>query len=109
MATKIRVECRQCGLDTKLDPDQIQAVAFGNLTDVHTGSYYRFNCPTCGTQTKHADEQIISILRTGGVPIQWKTPAPVRQLPPITWNELLDFHQALQQPGWFQRLTEGAA
>jgi len=59
-------------------------------------SYYSFCCPTCTAEVrKPADDHVVSLLVSGGVPAQvWDLPAEVLEVktgPVITYDDLLDF------------------
>jgi hypothetical protein len=59
-------------------------------------SYYSFCCPTCTDEVrKPADDHVVSLLVSGGVPAQvWELPAEaleVRTGPVLTYDDLLDF------------------
>ncbi len=59
-------------------------------------SYYAFECATCGCEVrKPADEHVVSLLVSGGVPAQvWELPEEVleaRDGPRLTYDDLLDF------------------
>ena len=62
-------------------------------------SYYAFECPSCTSEVrKPADEHVISLLLSGGVPAQvWEVPAEVLEAKPgptLTYDDLLDFARA---------------
>jgi hypothetical protein len=59
-------------------------------------SYYAFSCPTCTDEVrKPADDHVVSLLVSGGVPAQvWELPAEVLETktgPVLTYDDLLDF------------------
>lgn len=89
--TTIKASCPICG-DVSLTPDQVRMV----VCTRPEWSYYAFSCPTCHDEvSKAADEEIVALLVSGGVPLEhWVIPAEA--LEPhtgeaITYDELLDF------------------
>lgn len=113
--TRIRATCPSCG-EVELRPADVLLRrvmdADGDLTDA---SCYRFSCPDCAELVeKPADERIVDLLTTGGVPVEDVRPASDRrprhpEAPdggaPLTADDLLDFHLALQTPDWFDALV----
>jgi hypothetical protein len=101
----IRANCPSCG-----DVDLMACdVTVRLCTDTDQGSY-TFLCPDCRMAVaKPADEQVVDLLVASGVKlVVWTLPAELREShsgSPITYDDLLDFHYAIQQPGWFERLT----
>ncbi len=71
---------------------------------------YGFTCPDCGDYVqKPADERIVRLLLSGGVvPVPVHVPAEVleaREGPPITYDDVLDFHHQMERDDWFEELT----
>jgi hypothetical protein len=101
----IRANCPTCG-----DVDLMSCdVTVRLCADDNQGSYV-FRCPDCEMAVaKAADAQIVDLLVASGVRlVVWALPAELHEPhegPAITYDDLLDFHYAIQQPGWFQRLT----
>jgi hypothetical protein len=62
--------------------------------------------------TKPADPRIIDLLVSSGVRLSvWQLPAELsepREGPPISYDDLLDFHFELQRDGWFDRMASRA-
>lgn len=107
MAT-IRASCPTCG-DVELTSHDVsvQVCASNNQ-----GSY-AFRCPECTVAvSKLAEQRIIDLLVSSGVRLSvWSLPAEmdeVREGDAIDYDDLLEFHQLLQEDGWFERLTEPA-
>jgi hypothetical protein len=80
-----------------------------------------FTCPTCASEVSFPiDEQQDDLLRRLGAqtslrdlamrrhPSMAARMAPARDEPPLTYDDLLDFHQLLQQDDWFEHLLEVA-
>lgn len=115
--TRIRATCPSCG-EVELRPgDVLLRRVVDALGDVSDGTCYRFSCPDCTEVVeKPADERIVDLLTTGGVPIEDVGPAPVDERPAhpevsvggaaLTHDDLLDLHLALQDPAWFQRISD---
>jgi hypothetical protein len=112
--TRIRATCPSCG-EVELRPADVVLRRVTDADgDVSVGSCYRFSCPDCTEVVeKPADERIVSLLTTGGVPVE-EVGEPVEDRPAhpesapggprLTPDDLLDLHLALQQPGWFEDL-----
>lgn len=121
--TRIRATCPVCG-EVELTSEDVQVrVLADDDGDVLEGSIYRFRCPTCETMvTKSADDRIVGLLESGGVPIT-RTQMDVlasdaligAQLPehpeqptagaPFTLNDVIDFHELLEGEDWFVELS----
>lgn len=121
--TRIRATCPSCG-EVDLQPADIRLEIVGDdAVTVSEGSYYAFSCPDCaGTVTKPADDRIARLLRSGGVVVTYRSgsakveadiaraialldhPEGVPVAPPLTLDDLLDFHLLLQSDDWFAQL-----
>lgn len=104
--TKIEATCPRCGTVERTPRDFELAVC-----DDAAASWYAFECPTCDQRIqKHADERVVALLIAEGVsPMRWELPAELaeeREGPPISLDDVLDFHLILEQPDWFARLRE---
>ena len=105
--TWIEANCPTCGT-VEITPDDMELAL---CTNHSPASYYSFICPVCADEIqKHAEERVVELLIAEGVaPAYWTLPAEMledRNGPPLTIDELLDFHLALEQPGWFEALTQ---
>ena len=105
MAT-IRAACPRCG-DVKLRSRDLTVRV---CADADSGTY-TFDCPRCGdVVARDASPRILALLVTAGVHAEvWHQPAEILERPdgpPITADDLLDFHLLLNQDGWFDRLAE---
>jgi hypothetical protein len=94
--TTIKASCPVCG-DVDLTPAQVKLVVCNRIE----WSYYAFLCTGCEDEIrKPADEEIISLLITGGVDAQmWEIPAEALEEhsgPAITYDDVLDFVLALE-------------
>ena len=103
--TTIKATCRECG-EIDLTADKI-LLRIGSSTETNT---YAFTCPVCGEFVeKPADERIVRLLLSGGVmPQLVHVPAEVleaKQGPPINYDDVLAFHELLEQDDWFDHLV----
>ena len=117
--TRIRANCPECG-DVELAPDEMTVeVAHDEDDMVGDGSSYRFVCPDCdSTVRKPADERIVQLLISGGVPLEMGDDRlmpeavghPHPENPPsgpaLTRDDLLDLHLLLEGRDWFEQLAE---
>jgi hypothetical protein len=103
--TTIRAQCPTCG-DVRLTAADLTVRV---CSDDDRGSY-RFRCPGCEAPVaKPASAHIVELLVSSGVPLEmWRRPAELlenRSGPPLTPDDLLDFHVLLQSPDWMDELT----
>ncbi|MBI4729631.1 MAG: hypothetical protein HY775_09065 [Acidobacteria bacterium] len=103
--TTIKALCPKCG-EVELTPDDIEL----RVCTYSPASYYLFECPLCHeTIQKPADDRVVQLLISGGVNATvWELPAEMREThegPPISLDDVLDFHLLLAQPDWFSQLT----
>ena len=102
--TTIRAVCPRCGEVTLTAGDvEVQVCA-----QTQEGSY-TFSCPACTQPVQRdADRRVVQILVSGGVKVRvWELPAELYESktgPPISWDDLLDFHAVLESDSWFERL-----
>ena len=89
--TTIKASCPSCG-EVELTPDDVSLMVCTHAPL----SYYAFDCVGCGFEIrKPADEQVVSLLVSGGVPATvWDLPA--EYLEPkigavLSYDDLLDF------------------
>jgi len=102
--TTIRATCHTCG-EVELTPDDIEL----RVCTHASASYYRFECPLCRTEVqKPADDRVVQLLISGGVTATvWELPDEVQEEragPPLTMDDLLDFHLLLGRHDWFDSL-----
>jgi hypothetical protein len=109
--TTIKATCPRCG-EIGLMPGEIEL-----RVDRSGGgaSFYAFTCPSCLDMVrKPADDRVIRLLISGGVRILSLETAPRLQPrslakrfdgPPITHDDLLDFHGLLERDDWFANLV----
>lgn len=105
--TTIKATCPGCGeVDLKADDILLRIGA------ASTVNCYGFNCPDCGDYVeKPADDRVVRLLLSGGVvPVPVHVPAEVlepKEGPPLTYDDLLDFHELLSDDAWLQQLVDG--
>jgi hypothetical protein len=88
--TTIKASCPGCG-EVELTPDDVSLMVCSHAPL----SYYAFTCPGCAEEVrKPADDHVVSLLVSGGVPATvWDVPAEVlepRTGPALTYDDLLD-------------------
>lgn len=71
---------------------------------------YSFRCPDCRMAiAKTAETHVVDVLVSSGVAMQvWHLPDELSEAhdgPPITHDDILDFHLLLQGPDWFLDLA----
>ncbi|GAC1443744.1 MAG: hypothetical protein NVS3B26_06340 [Mycobacteriales bacterium] len=93
--TTIKASCPTCG-EVELTPADVALMVCSHAPM----SYYCFSCPTCADEIrKPADDHVVSLLVSGGVPAQvWELPAEALELrvgPVLTYDDLLDFALSL--------------
>ena len=89
--TTIKASCPTCG-EVELTPADVSLMVCSHAPM----SYYAFTCGTCSEEVrKPADDHVVSLLVSGGVPAQvWELPAEVLEAkvgPTLTYDDLLDF------------------
>lgn len=100
----VRATCPSCD-DVVVPRDKIQVRV---CADDRSSSYH-FTCPTCGLiVVKQAEERIVQLLVAGGVRVDvWHLPDELfedHSGDPISHDEVIDFHVALQDDGWIDRI-----
>ena len=89
--TTIKASCPSCG-EVELTPADVSLMVCSHAPL----SYYAFHCPACTEEVrKPADDHVVSLLVSGGVPATvWEIPAEAlepRTGPVLTYDDLLDF------------------
>lgn len=103
--TTIRASCPTCG-DVELTVADVKV----RVCAADNRGTYSFRCPTCAMcVVKGAEPRIVDLLVSAGVALEvWHLPAELSEPrcgPPITHDDLLDFHALLDEPDWFERLA----
>lgn len=101
----IRATCSECG-DVELRSKDLQV----RICVDTAASSYLFRCPICRmTEVKPADDPVVDVLVAAGVRCtEWHLPRELAEHPvgePITHDDVLDFHEFLETPGWFEQLA----
>ncbi|HEX2026534.1 MAG TPA: hypothetical protein VHF25_00890 [Nitriliruptorales bacterium] len=114
----VRSTCPSCGpVDLYASEIELTIVPVDG-SRVGPGSTYAFACPSCAALvTKPADDRIVELLVTAGVdpnlvrrdrhPAGRSTPHPEQPPdgPALTYDDLIDLHVLLRDPGWFDQLA----
>jgi hypothetical protein len=105
----IRASCPTCG-DVELTSRDVTV----RVCAADNQGSYAFRCPACELAvSKPADPKIVDLLVSSGVRLSvWHLPAELSEVhegAPITYDDLLDFHYAIQKEGWFERLVASGA
>ena len=107
MATLIRATCSECG-DVELGTGDLVVRL---CEDTESGTYV-FRCPSCSVPVvRPADRPTIDLLVSSGCRLEvWSTPAELTEPRPagdaFTHDDLIDFHDVLERPGWFDDLLD---
>ncbi len=106
MAT-IRASCPSCG-DVELTTKDVSV----QVCSANNQGSYSFLCPVCRLAvSKHAEARIVDLLVSSGVRLSvWHLPAELDEPhdgPVISYDDLLEFHFALQRDDWVDHLTPG--
>jgi hypothetical protein len=94
--TTIKASCPSCG-EIELTPADVSLMVCSHAPL----SYYAFTCPGCSDEVrKPADDHVVSLLVSGGVPATvWDVPAEAlepRTGPALTYDDLLDLALRLE-------------
>jgi hypothetical protein len=106
--TTIKATCPNCG-EVDLTAEDI-LLRIGTVKSANT---YGFTCPECHEFVeKPADERIVRLLLSGGVmPTLVHVPAEAlepKEGPPLNYDDLLAFHEMLEDERWFEQLIPPA-
>ncbi len=99
MAT-IKAACPRCGT-VRLRPHEVTVRVCGD----DGSATYRFCCPRCSVRVSHATTPaVVDLLVQAGVHREdWRWPAELGETqdgPPLTTDDLLDFHLLLHAADW---------
>jgi hypothetical protein len=105
LVATIRASCPTCGDVELTSRDVVVRVCAAD----DAGSY-AFRCPACRMAvSKQAEAKIVDLLVSSGVRLSvWHPPAELAEAhdgDAISYDDLLEFHYAIQRPGWFERLV----
>ena len=89
--TTIKASCPSCG-EIELTPADVSLMVCSHAPL----SYYAFSCPGCFDEVrKPADDHVVSLLVSGGVPARvWDVPSEAlepKDGPRLSYDDLLDF------------------
>jgi hypothetical protein len=101
----IKAQCPRCGT-VRLRPHQVTVRVCAD----DGSAAYRFSCPRCAVRVSHATSQpVVDLLVQAGVHREsWRLPAELgeaRHGPPLTADDLLDFHLLLNAADWPAKLA----
>jgi hypothetical protein len=101
----IRASCPTCG-DVELTSRDVVV----RVCAADNAGAYAFRCPSCRMAvSKQAEPKIVDLLVSSGVRLSvWHLPAELGEAhygEAISYDDLLEFHYAIQRPGWFERLV----
>jgi hypothetical protein len=101
----IRASCPTCG-DVELTSRDVVV----RVCAADNAGAYAFRCPSCRMAvSKQAEPKIVDLLVSSGVRLSvWHLPAELSEPhygDAISYDDLLEFHYAIQRPGWFERLV----
>ena len=107
--TTIKASCPTCG-EVELTPADVSLMVCSHAPL----SYYAFDCRGCGDEVrKPADDHVVSLLVSGGVPAQvWELPAEAMEVkagPALDYDDLLDFALQLGSTDLLASLVDRAA
>ena len=93
---RVEARCPWCG------PVEFPAEDLSLYVGSEAGALFEFACPRCGrTVVRPLDRKDAGTLMEVGVPPS-RDPGPLELLeehsgPPITWNDIIDFHEAMSR------------
>jgi uncharacterized Zn finger protein len=103
--TTIRASCPTCG-DVELTTRDVTV----RVCAADNRGSYSFRCPDCrGMVSKEAEPRVVDLLVSSGVELHvWQLPAELfeaKRGEPLTWDDLLDFHDLLKGDDWFDAVV----
>lgn len=105
LVATIRASCPTCG-DVELTTGDVRVLLCSTTNE---GSY-AFRCPACRLAvSKPAEARVVDVLVSSGVRLSvWHMPAELGEVKtgePINYDDLLAFHEELQQDDWLDRVV----
>lgn len=102
--TRVRAVCPTCGEVTLA----IEVIEVQIWPDTGEGTY-TFSCPSCGRLVqREAAREVVAVLFSEGVRTRvHEMPTELFERPPgppISWDDLLDFHTLLESDSWLDHL-----
>jgi predicted RNA-binding Zn-ribbon protein involved in translation (DUF1610 family) len=110
--TNIRTNCPRCG-----EVEMEASVVLLTVDEASGEGSYSFVCPEClEVVEKPADQKIVTLLLSAGVEVHRAAPVADAVIssrrtpdgPPLTADDLIDFHFLLSQDDWFNQLVAAA-
>lgn len=103
----IRASCPTCG-DVELTTRDVRVL----LCSTTYQSSYAFQCPSCRVAvTKPAEPRVVDVLLASGITLSvWHMPAELDEAhagPPISYDDLLEFHFGLRSACSLDELLAG--
>lgn len=110
--TTIRARCPSCG-DVQLRAEDLMALAHINVGEVESYTY-NFLCQGCGVRvSKDASKRIFELLTSSGVKMIFvgraKELDEVHDGPKLVPDDLLDFHEALENTHYITDVLDSEA
>ena len=107
--TTIKASCPTCG-EVELTPPDVALMVCSHAPL----SSYAFDCPTCRELVKKpADDHVVSLLVSGGVPASvWEVPSEALEAkggPPLSYDDLLDFALQLERTDLLAAAADASA
>ena len=97
----VRVSCDSCGAVAGIPIDDLTVIP----NPSGEGARYRFTCPHANCQRRNVKQlwaqKLVELLISSGCRVRVIQdpvidPPPDPTLPPITWDDLIDFHEQLE-------------
>ena len=106
LVATIRANCTTCG-DIELTSADLRV----RVCRDDSSAAYRFHCPGCGwVEVKDAQPGVVEVLVNAGVELEtWMLPDELeepRSGPPISHDDLLDFHRLLENADWTDGVSD---
>lgn len=103
--TTIEATCPACGT-VECSPEDFSL----HVCSYAPSSYYVFTCPLCDQAVrKMASDRATELLIAEGVRAQhWELPAELMEThdgPPLTMDDVLDFHLLMERADWFAAIV----
>lgn len=103
----VRTTCPTCG-DVEMTIGDLRVRL---CSDTNEGSY-AFRCPSCETLVaKSIEASVVDVLVVAGVHLDvWQLPAELDEPhsgPPVSYDDLLEFHFQLEEHDWLEQLNRG--
>lgn len=113
MRTTVKASCASCGNDVTLGINDVTVRILTGHEKEENGQQYRFRCPICGKiNLKETTVYIISTLVSAGARKEtWDLPLELMEhprediQPPITLDDIIDFHVEIENSEeWMKKM-----